>query len=70
MESLLQVASDSYSGQERKTRIVCLLQYWSECHAHYKPYVQFHLSESETCSLELPLPPNQVSSFFLLYVNK
>ncbi|KAJ9586218.1 hypothetical protein L9F63_020127, partial [Diploptera punctata] len=46
--------------KERKTQILCSLQYWSECYARYKPYTQFYLSESEMCRLELPVPPHQV----------
>ncbi|PSN31470.1 hypothetical protein C0J52_23169 [Blattella germanica] len=57
------VADHHRSGRERKDQILCSLQYWSDCHSRYKPYTQFHLSESEMCRLELPVPPHQVALY-------
>ncbi|XP_071057652.1 intermembrane lipid transfer protein VPS13B isoform X2 [Onthophagus taurus] len=40
--------------QDSKEKILCNLEYWSECHGSYQPYTQFYLSESEMCQLDLP----------------
>lgn len=46
------IAADNYN--ESDYQVLCHLEYWSECHGCYRPYVQFHLSESEVHHLELP----------------
>lgn len=35
-------------------QVLCRLEYYSECHACYRPYAHFYLSETELCHLELP----------------
>lgn len=39
---------------ETDQRVVCNLEYWSDCHGCYQSYTQFQLSESEVCYLDLP----------------
>lgn len=42
------------SDSEDDYQILCHLEYWSECHGYYHPYLQFYLSENEVRHLELP----------------
>lgn len=43
-----------------RTKLKCMLQYYSESHSSYRDYVTFQLSESEPCSVDLPFAlPNQ-----------
>ncbi|XP_067008128.2 intermembrane lipid transfer protein VPS13B [Anabrus simplex] len=54
------VASARRDGStEHQDRVLCSLQYWSECQARYQSYAQFYLSESEPCHLELPSEPRR-----------
>ncbi|KAK4875062.1 hypothetical protein RN001_011484 [Aquatica leii] len=39
---------------EQDYQILCHLEYWSECHNCYRPYLQFYLSESDANNLSLP----------------
>lgn len=38
----------------KEQRVLCNLEYWSDCHGSYQSYTQFQLSESEMCQLDLP----------------
>lgn len=40
-------------------KVLCHLEYWSDCHGCYQPYTQFYLSESEVCHLNLPQSNNR-----------
>lgn len=47
-----------------RTKLKCILQYYSESHSSYRDYVTFQLSESEPCSVDLPsaLPSQAVAT--------
>lgn len=47
-----------------RTKLKCMLQYYSESHSSYRDYVTFELSESEPCSVDLPstLPSQAVAT--------
>lgn len=49
------ISQDSYDDQ----KVLCHLEYWSDCHGCYQPYTQFYLSESEVCHLDLPQNNNR-----------
>ncbi|KAI4462018.1 vacuolar protein sorting-associated protein 13b [Holotrichia oblita] len=49
------ISQDSCDDQ----KVLCHLEYWSDCHGCYQPYTQFYLSESEVCHLDLPQNNNR-----------
>ncbi|KAF5296670.1 hypothetical protein FQR65_LT10210 [Abscondita terminalis] len=42
------------TSSEQDYQILCHLEYWSECHNCYLPYLQFYLSENDPNNLTLP----------------
>ena len=47
------------SGGNEEQRILCYLEYWSECQGQYISYIPFHLSETEVYYLDLPQNGNR-----------
>ncbi|KAF5303499.1 hypothetical protein FQA39_LY09962 [Lamprigera yunnana] len=44
----------AWEDEDPNYQIFCNLEYWSECHNCYRPYLQFYLSENESSTLTLP----------------